>query len=59
MVRLLPVEASAMDEQDFLVAQKIEGKLFVVGDMELFDVELREHVKGCFRFYDAQSGNVL
>ena len=48
-----------MDEQDFLVAQKIEGKLFVVGDMELFDVELREHVKGCFRFYDAQSGNVL
>ena len=59
MVRLLPVEASAMDEQDFFVAQKIEGKLFVVGDMELFDVELREHVKGCFRFYNAQSGNVL
>ena len=48
-----------MDEQDFLIAQKIEGKLFVAGDMELFDVELWAQLKGCFRFYNAQSGNVL
>lgn len=39
VIRLLPVEAAARD-QDVLLVQEVEGKLLVVGDVELLDVEL-------------------
>ncbi len=40
VIRLLPVEAAAARNQDVLLVQEVEGKLLVVGDVELLDVEL-------------------
>ena len=45
MVGLRPVEGRAVGDEDLLFAQQVEGELLVVGDAELLDIELREHVQ--------------
>ena len=45
MIGVGPVEGRAVRDEDLLLAQQVEGELLVVGDSELLDIELREHVQ--------------
>ena len=58
MIRLSPVEAAAVDDQKFFVAQQIESKFFVVCDIELFRVNFREHVERSFWFDCGDTRNI-
>ena len=42
MIRILPVECTAMTDQNMLVMQQIQRKLLVGVNIELLDVQLRE-----------------
>lgn len=50
MIRLVPVESTSMDQQDFLIFQQIQHKFLIVCDTELPDVQLREDIKAAFGF---------
>ena len=39
VIRLFPVEAAAVDQEDLFIPQKIKGELFVVCDIELFNID--------------------
>ena len=45
MVGLGPVKAAAARDQNLLLVQQVEGKLLVVGDVELLHVHLGEDVE--------------
>ena len=47
-----------MDQQDFLIFQQIQHKFLIVCDTELPDVQLREDIKGRFRFHRSDSRNI-
>ena len=40
MVGLLPVEALAGDQQQLFLPQKVKSELFIVGNIELFGIDL-------------------
>lgn len=54
-----PVEAAAVDEKHMFFPEKIQHKLLIVGDAEPFHVQLREHVKGCIRVRNADTGDIV
>ena len=51
MVGLLPVEALAWYQQDFLFVQQIKSKLLVVSNIEFLCVNFREDVEAALGFY--------
>ena len=58
MVRMDPVEARSMCNEDFFLFQQVKSELFVVTNMEALDVHFWENVKGCLRFDATDPGNV-
>ena len=50
MIGLSPVEAAATRDEDLLLVQQVEGKLLVIGDVELFNIHLGEDIKRRTRF---------
>ena len=58
MVRLFPVEAAAVDQEDLFIPEKIKGELLVVRNIEPFYIDLREDVESCFWFYGADAGDI-
>ena len=59
VVGFLPVESSAVNNQYLLFSQKVEGKLFVVGDVEFLYINLRESIKGSLWLFYAYSGDTV
>ena len=59
MVGLLPVEAFAWYQQDFLFMQQIESELFIVGDIEFLRVNFREDVEATLGFYRSNAVNAV
>ena len=59
MIRILPVEAGPLHDQDMLFMQEIIGELHVVRDVEAFDVDLRENIKRCLGLHDGNARNIL
>ena len=51
MVGLAPIEAAAARDEDLLLVQQVESELFVVGDVELLHVNLREDIERGLRFH--------
>ena len=45
MVGCWPVKSATLNHQHLLLAQQIEHKLFVIMDVELFDVDFREQIE--------------
>ena len=58
MIRLFPVKSAAVDDEDFLFSEQIQGKLFVIYDIELFRIQLGEDIKSRFGFYRGNSRNI-
>ncbi len=59
MIRILPVECTAMTDQNMLVMQQIQRKLLVGVNIELLDVQLREDIERRFRLNCGNAGNSL
>lgn len=47
MIRLIPVEAAAVDYEYLLLTKQIECKLLIVCDVEPCSINLWEYVKCC------------
>ena len=45
MVWLLPVEPSAVDDENLFLLEQIQGKFFIVRDVKLLDIYFGENVK--------------
>ena len=45
VVRILPIETGALHNEQLFVVQQVEGELFVVVDVELLRVDLREDIE--------------
>ena len=58
MIRLLPVESASVDQQNSFIPQKIQGKLFIISNVEFLHIDLREKIKGSLRLHGSDSGNV-
>ena len=58
MIRLLPVKAAAVNQQDFLVPKQIQGELLIIRDIEPFYIDLRKHVKSCFWLHTGNARNI-
>ena len=50
MIRLLPVESASVDQQNSFIPQKIQGKLFIISNVEFLHIDLREEIKGSLGF---------
>ena len=59
MIWILPVERTAMTNQNMLVMQQIQRELLIGVDIELFDVQLREDIKRRFRLNCGNAGNFI
>ena len=59
MIRLMPVKALAADEQYLLFTQKIKSELLIIGDIELFGIQLGENVEAGLGFHGADAGNIV
>ena len=59
MIRILPVECTAMTDQNMLVMQQIQRKLLVGVNIELLDVQLREDLERRFRLNCGHAGNFI
>lgn len=58
MIRLLPVESASMDEKNFFILQKIQCKLFIIGDIELFHIDLWKNIEGRLWFHCTDAGDI-
>ena len=58
MIRFLPVKAAAVDQKDFFLTEKIQGKFFIICDVEFFRINFRENIKCCLGFYCSDSRDV-
>lgn len=58
VIGVIPVEAAAVNQEDFFVAEQIKGELFVVGDIEFLNIDTREHVECCLGLHTGNAGNV-
>ena len=58
MIRLFPVKSTSLYDQDFLILQQIQCKLFIIYNVELLHIDLREHIKCSLRFNGSDSRNV-
>ena len=59
MIRLRPVESSPVREEDLLRPEEIQNELLVVPDVELLDIELREHIERRLRLHDRYAGDLF
>ena len=59
MIRLLPVKAAAVDDEDFFIPQQIQGELFIVGDVKFVYIDPWKDVKSRFGLHRAETGNVV
>ena len=58
MIWLAPVESASVNHQDFLLPEKIQGKFFIIQDIELFHIHFRKDVESCLGLYTGDSGDV-
>ena len=50
MIRLFPVKSTSLYDQDLLILQQIQCKFFIIYNVELLYIDLREHIKCSLRF---------
>ena len=58
MIRLFPVKSTSLYDQDLLILQQIQCKFFIIYNVELLYIDLREHIKCSLRFDGSDSRNV-
>ena len=54
----VPVESASVDYQDFLLPEEIQGKFFIVQDIELFHIHFRKDVESCLGLYTGDPRDV-
>ena len=59
VVGLSPVEAAAARNQDLLLVQQVKSELFVIGDVELFNIHLGEDVERRTRLNHRDAVNLV
>lgn len=50
VIRLMPVESAAVDQQDLFIPEQVKGELFIVCDIELLNINFGEDVKSSLWF---------
>ena len=58
MIRLVPVKAPSMDDQDLLFPEKIQGEFLIIQDIKPFYVHFREDVECGLRLYAADPRDI-
>ena len=51
MIRILPVKSTSMNDQDLFLTKQIQSKLFIIGNVKLLRINLREDIKSSFWFH--------
>ncbi len=59
VVRFLPVERTAVADEDMLVMQQVKRELLIGMDVELLHIDLREDVERRFRFDRSDAWNIV
>src|SRR5690554_1758109 len=57
MIGVRPVKRRSLDQQHFVLQQKIENQLLIVGEVVVIAVNLRKHVNRAFGFDAAHTRN--
>ena len=51
MIRILPVKSTSMNDQDLFLTKQIQSKLFIICNVKLLCINLREDIKSSFWFH--------
>ena len=59
VIRVLPVERAAVAEENLLALEQIQGELFIVGNVEALNINLREQIERTVRAGAADAVNLI